>query len=363
MFKSLNIDYIVYFYKRASAFLKSTNKTNLIYNIFNAQILSYEKIENYVVNDYPLKSTNQNKTHLRKRKIMRHFDYDSDYSSDVESDYVYYSYESSDIKVEETKSNFKSVIVKLEGQTLLTYSILSKNSKFIDNVLVKIPEIDPNRTNKKGELPLLLAIQNDDLNILEAIINSNKNAKIPIDINKNGIVFSILEMTNNETINFCLKKLMKIKNFDFNQKKIVHNDKRSKEKIYLIEVILKKYSYLDKDTIKMFFESPKLSLNVRSNIAFDLIDKSIGNIVSYSSLFARIDDNTMKNARTKDDAHDTIATYAAKHYKNYASLIALIFDKRVDFIESKNAEGKTAVDILNENENLDFVSIILNKKK
>lgn len=113
----------------------------------------------------------------------------------------------------------------------------------------------------------------------------------------------------------------------------------------------------------MFFESPKLSLNVRSNIAFDLIDKSIGNIVSYSSLFARIDDNIMKNARTKDDAQDTIATYAAKHYKNYASLIALIFDKRVDFTESKNAEGKTAVDILNENENLDFLSIILNKKK
>lgn len=232
LFKSLNIDYIVYFYKHASAFMKSTNKTNLIYNIFNAQILSYEKIENYVVNDYALKPNNQNKIHHRKRKIMRYIDYDSDYDygSDVENDYEYYSYESSDTKIEETKSNFKSVIVKLEGQTLLTYSILSKNSKFIDNILVNIPEIDPNRTNKNGEFPLLLAIQNDNLNILESIINSSKNSKIPIDINKSGIVFSILEMTSNETINFCLKKLMKIKNFDFNQKKIVHNDKKSKEK-------------------------------------------------------------------------------------------------------------------------------------
>ena len=96
---------------------------------------------------------------------------------------------------------------------------------------------------------------------------------------------------------------------------------------------------------------------------FDLIDKSIGNIVSYSSLFSRIDDDVMKNARTKDDAKDTIATYAAKHYKNYAPLIALIFDKRIDFIESKNAEGKSAVDILKENENLDLVTIILNKNQ
>ena len=365
LFKSLNIDYIMYFYKHASAFLKSTNKENIIYDIFNAQILSYEKIETFV-EEKALPNLKYKKPTKKIRHRYRNIDDDflreSSISYSYSSEYIS-EYSDVDIYYEEANRNVKSVFVNSEGQTLLTFSILNKNLKFIESILAKIPEIDPNRTNKDGVFPLLLAVQNDDLYIFEAIIESNKNAKNPIDINKSGIVFSLCENASNDTLNFCLKKLMKSKNFDFNQKKTVQQGKKSKEKIYLIDIILEKYSILDKEIIKMFFESPKLSLNIRSNIVFDLIDKSIGNIVSYSSLFARIDDDVMKNARTKDDAKDTIATYAAKHYKNYAPLIALIFDKRIDFIESKNAEGKSAVDILKENENLDLVTIILNKNQ
>ena len=135
LFKSLNNDYIMYFYKHASAFLKSTNKENSIYDIFNAQILSYEKIETFVEEKAFKKPTKR----LRHRHRNIRFSDDADILLESSFSYSYsYSSEYSDIDIyyEEANRNVKSVIVNSEGQTLLTFSILNKNLKFIESIPV-----------------------------------------------------------------------------------------------------------------------------------------------------------------------------------------------------------------------------------
>ena len=65
------------------------------------------------------------------------------------------------------------------------------------------------------------------------------------------------------------------------------------------------------------------------------------------------------------DEKDTIATFAAKNCKFSNVFDSLILDPRIDFINSRNAKGKSAIDILNEkglNSVVDLLSLYQKKR-
>lgn len=60
------------------------------------------------------------------------------------------------------------------------------------------------------------------------------------------------------------------------------------------------------------------------------------------SILQRMDIDIIKNLRTNNDEKDTIATFAAKHCPSNL-FISLMIDPRIDFSNSKDSNGKSAI--------------------
>lgn len=389
LFKSFNQDFIIYFYKHSVEFLKINNKIEFIKTIFNSPILSakinlmhpnlsddyispiinldFDKYFDFLPVEiseddiFNTSSIYQSKDKYKKRR--GHWSSSSSFSN--------LSSFSSSSKEENKFENNTFKKLEFEGETLLTFSIINKNKDFIRFILQNIPEIDPNKENKRGMTPLQLA--KSDISLFELLIDmcsqkvdSNKNIRNDLDVNKNNLVFHVFFVKNSKTRNYNFNLLMKVENFDFNQKKPHITKKGETKELFLIDLVLCVYndcfeSYLDYDNQKLFLSSPKLNLNARPDIIFKFIIYLNDNPRLCLSLFGRIDDDILKNARTDDEAKDNVATFFAKHYEEFdykQTLIPLVLDKRVDF-KLKNAEGKSAIDIFKENDHSELAELLL----
>lgn len=329
LFKSFNEDYVSYFYKHALPL----NQKVTLKTIFNEPTLI-----NKVIVDISKETENS---------------FDSDFSKFNSS-----PFESQD-KIELVNQKETKII----KETFLTFAIKSNKVKFIKFLLQNIPEIDPNAVNSENQTPLQISLTNPIIFelLIEICCQKVSSSENDLDVNKNEIAFSIISIDDSKLASFYLNLLLKCENFDVNQKTTLQIEQNEQKEVSLFDWFIKKINIFDDETKKSFLFSPKFDFNSNPNDLFELIKCNLQ--ISLTPILKRLNDETIKNARTDDDEKDTVATLSAKNISFLNVLNSEILDPRIDFVNSKNAKGKSAIDILKEKGQSDLIDLILSLRK